>query len=118
MIDPTRRFSNRVDNYVKYRSSYPAAVIELLAVECGLTAEALIADIGSGTGLLSKLFLNNGNRVLGGEPNREMRAAGERLLASAPGFTSGAGTAEATTLATGSVDFVTAGQAFHLITDT
>jgi SAM-dependent methyltransferase len=113
MIDPTRRFSNRVDNYVKYRPSYPAAVIELLAVECGLTPEALIADIGSGTGLLSELFLNNGNRVLGVGPNREMRAAGERLLAGAPGFTSVDGTAEATTLAAGSVDFVTAGQAFH-----
>jgi SAM-dependent methyltransferase len=113
MIDSTQRFSKRVDNYVKYRPGYPQAVIELFAAECGLTPEALIADVGSGTGLLSKLFLNNGNRVLGVEPNREMREAGERLLADAPGFTSVDGTAEATTLATSSVDFVTAGQAFH-----
>jgi SAM-dependent methyltransferase len=113
MVDSTRRFSKRVDNYVKYRPSYPPAVIELLAAACGLTPEALIADIGSGTGLLTELFLKNGNRVLGVEPNREMREAAERLLASAPGFTSVDGTAEATTLAAGSVDFVTAGQAFH-----
>jgi SAM-dependent methyltransferase len=113
MLDSTKRFSNRVGNYVKYRPSYPQAVVELLATECGLTSEALIADIGSGTGLLAKLFLNNGNRVVGVEPNREMREAGERLLASAPGFTSVDSTAEATTLAAGSADFVTAGQAFH-----
>ena len=113
MIDSTQRFSKRVDNYVKYRPGYPRAVIELLAAECDLTTESLVADIGSGTGLLSELFLNNGNRVLGVEPNREMREAGERLLASTPGFTSVDGTAEATTLATGSVDFVAAGQAFH-----
>lgn len=113
MIDSTQRFSKRVDNYVKYRPGYPRAVIELLAAECDLTTESLVADIGSGTGLLSELFLNNGNRVLGVEPNREMREAGERLLASTPGFTSVDGTAEATTLATSSVDFVAAGQAFH-----
>jgi len=113
MIDSTQRFSKRVGNYVKHRPGYPQAVIELLVAECGLTNEALIADIGSGTGLLSQLFLNNGNCVLGVEPNREMREAGERLLASVPGFTSIDGTAEATTLATSSVDFVTAGQAFH-----
>ena len=113
MIDPTRRFSNRVDNYVKYRPGYPTAVIGLLAAECGLTSEALIADIGSGTGRLSELFLKNGNRVLGVEPNREMREAGERLLAGATRFTSVEGAAEATTLASSSVDFVTAGQAFH-----
>ena len=113
MIDPTQRFSNRVDNYAKYRPNYPSAVLELLIAECGLTSEALIADIGAGTGLLTELFLKNGNRVWGVEPNREMRAAGERLLAGVPGFTSVDGTAEATTLAAGSVDFVTAGQAFH-----
>src|SRR5689334_15561560 len=113
MVDPTLRFSNRVDNYSKYRPTYPSAVLDLLAAECGLTSNALIADIGSGTGLLAELFLTNGNRVVGVEPNREMRAAGERLLANAPGFTSVDGTAEATTLAAGSVDFVTAGQAFH-----
>ena len=73
----------------------------------------MIADVGSGTGILSELFLKNGNRVFGVEPNDEMRAAAESLLSRYPGFTSVAGRAEATTLGDGNVDFVTAGQAFH-----
>lgn len=112
-LDSTRRFSNRVDNYVKYRPSYPTAVLTCLQDECGLVETAVIADIGSGTGILSRLFLQNGNHVLGIEPNKEMREAGEEFLAAFPRFTSVDGTAEATMLPDDSVDFVTAGQAAH-----
>lgn len=111
--DPTSRFSTRVADYVKYRPGYPAAVLPLLAQECGLVPGSVVADIGSGTGLLSELFLRNGNRVHGVEPNREMREAGEQLLSVHPHFVSVDGRAEATTLGDHSVDFVTAGQAFH-----
>jgi SAM-dependent methyltransferase len=111
--DPTRRFSNRVEDYIKYRPTYPRALVVLLEEECGLTRESVIADVGSGTGILSELFLRNGNRVYGVEPNREMREAGERLLDSYDNFISVDGRAEATTLDDSSVDFVTAGQAFH-----
>jgi SAM-dependent methyltransferase len=113
MIDPTLRFSSRVENYVKYRPGYPTGVVDTLTKECGLTANSLVADIGSGTGILSEIFLKNGNRVFGVEPNHEMRDAGERLLGKYPCFTSVNGTAEETTLADCSVGFVTAGQAFH-----
>jgi len=113
MKDSTLRFSSRVENYIKYRPGYPTGVIETLARECGLTNESVVADIGSGTGILTELFLKNGNRVFGVEPNREMREAGERLLKKYPDFTSVDGAAEATTLADRSVDFITAGQAFH-----
>ncbi len=85
----------------------------MLREECGLTGASVVADVGSGTGILSRLFLKNGNRVFGVEPNREMREAGERLLGGYASFTSVPGTAEATTLRNGSVDLVTAGQAFH-----
>ncbi len=112
-LDPTRRFSNRVDNYVKYRPSYPTAVLTCLQNECGLAETAVIADIGSGTGILARLFLQNGNQVLGVEPNKEMREAGEEFLVEFPHFSSINGTAEATTLPDNSVDFVTAGQAAH-----
>jgi SAM-dependent methyltransferase len=111
--DPTRRFSSRVEDYVKYRPGYPEALVRLLESECGLTAESVIADVGSGTGLLSELFLRGGNRVYGVEPNREMREAGASVLAAYPNFVSVDGRAEATTLGDASVDFVTAGQAFH-----
>jgi SAM-dependent methyltransferase len=111
--DPTRRFSNRVEDYIKYRPTYPSALVGLLEDECGLTRDSVVADVGSGTGILSEMFLRNGNRVYGVEPNREMREACERLLLAYENFVSVDGRAETTTLADASVDFVTAGQAFH-----
>jgi SAM-dependent methyltransferase len=113
MKDPTQRFSSRVEDYVAYRPSYPKSLIEALQQQCGLTAEWVVADIGSGPGNLSRLFLDNGNRVQGVEPNREMREAGELLLRDNPRFLSVAGTAEQTTLPDGFVDLVVARQAFH-----
>ena len=112
-VDAKQRFSTRAPDYARYRPSYPVAVLDLLRAECGLTPEHVVADIGSGTGLLSELFLKNGNRVFGVEPNKEMREGGEEYLQPYPGFMSVSGSAEATTLANASVDFVTAGQAFH-----
>ena len=112
-LDPTRRFSSRVDDYTRFRPSYPEAIIPVLATEYGLRPASVIADIGSGTGLLSTLFLRHGCEVFGVEPNAEMRAAGERELAAEPRFHSIEGRAEDTSLAPASVDFVTAGQAFH-----
>lgn len=109
----TSRFSDRVENYVRYRPRYPAEVIQELKSECGLMASHVIADVASGTGIWTRMLLENGNPVFGVEPNGEMREAGERLLAAFPKFTSVAGTAEATTLADQSVNFVTAAQAAH-----
>jgi SAM-dependent methyltransferase len=111
--DSTHRFSSRVGNYVRYRPAYPSAVLELLKSDCGLNAASLIADIASGTGIFTRILLENGNRVFGVEPNAEMRKAGEEYLRPYSRFTSAAGTAEATTLADHSADFVTAAQAAH-----
>ena len=111
--DAKQRFSTKVADYIRYRPSYPAAVIDLLRTESGLRPEHVVADVGSGTGVLSKLFLENGNPVLGVEPNDEMRHAGEELLSSFKSFSSMSGSAEATTLPDASVDFVTVAQAFH-----
>ena len=87
--------------------------MDCLTLEAGLTPDCVIADIGSGTGILSEKFLKNGNTVFGVEPNDEMRAAAERLLHTHAAFKSIKGTAEDTTLAAGKVDMVVAGQAFH-----
>ena len=111
--DATQRFSSRVDNYVRYRPGYPTGVVELLKNECGLTHGSVIADIAFGTGLFTRVLLENGNRVFGVEPNDEMRLAGERFLQEYSSFTSIAGTAEATTLPDHSVDVITAAQAAH-----
>jgi SAM-dependent methyltransferase len=111
--DAKQRFSNRVEDYVRYRPGYPPEILPLLKTWTNLRADHTVADIGFGTGLLSKLFLEFGNRVLGVEPNAEMRAAGEEFLRDYPKFSSVAGSAEATTLPSESVDFVAAAQAFH-----
>jgi SAM-dependent methyltransferase len=109
----TSRFSDRVENYLLYRPGYPPEALRTLKAECGLTPIHIVADTASGTGIWTRTLLDNGNPVFGVEPNAEMREAGERLLAGFPKFTSVAGTAEATTLADQSVDFVTAAQAAH-----
>lgn len=113
MNDPTQRFSNRVENYVKYRPGYPPEVITYLKEQTALTPSTVIADIGSGTGILSELFLKHGNPVYGVEPNPEMRAAAERLLSGYTKFRSIAAPAEATTLPDGSIELIAVGQAFH-----
>jgi SAM-dependent methyltransferase len=107
------RFSDRVEDYVRYRPSYPSDVLETLGRECGLTASSIIADIGAGTGILSQLFLSNGNTVYAVEPNEPMRRAAVEWLGGDSRFQAVAGSAEQTTLPTASVDFVAAAQAFH-----
>lgn len=109
----TSRFSDRVENYVRYRPGYPGDVLRAMKADCGLAPHHVIADLASGTGIWTRLLLENGNRVFGVEPNPEMRQAGERLLARFPRFTSVSGTAEETTLPGESVDFATAAQAAH-----
>lgn len=112
-MNSTERFSTRVENYIKYRPHYPAKIVALLQKECGLTRASIIADIGSGTGISSELFLKQGCLVFGIEPNRDMRAASEKLLSHSPKFKTLDGTAESTGLENESVDIITAGQAFH-----
>lgn len=110
---PTERFTDRVDNYVKYRPSYPPEIIDTLRRECGLRPEHVIADVASGTGIFTRLLLENGNHVFAVEPNAAMRGASEELKESFPKLTFVAGTAEQTTLPAGAVDFVTVAQAAH-----
>jgi SAM-dependent methyltransferase len=109
----TSRFSDRVGNYVRYRPGYPPEAIQALRDECGLVPSYVVADLASGTGIWTRMLLENGNLVFGVEPNAGMRGAGERLLSAFPKFTSVAGTAETTGLEDHSVDFVTAAQAAH-----
>jgi ubiquinone/menaquinone biosynthesis C-methylase UbiE len=109
----TSRFSDRVENYIRYRPGYPKEALQVLIDECGLAPDHVVADIAFGTGIWTRRLLENGNQVIGIEPNADMRQAGERLLSPFPKFTSVAGTAEATTLPDNSADFVTAAQAAH-----
>jgi SAM-dependent methyltransferase len=112
---PTARFSDRVENYVRYRPGYPPEVLGLLRDECGLRPSHVVADIASGTGAFTRLLLENGNSVFAVEPNAAMREMGIEQLESLGSnrLVSVAGTAEETTLRSASVDFVTAAQAAH-----
>jgi SAM-dependent methyltransferase len=110
---PESRFSDRVSNYIRYRPTYPVDVVDMLHREAALRAGSVIADVGSGTGISAELFLREDCTVFAVEPNKEMREAAERLLADRPAFRSVQGSAEATTLADHSVNFVVAAQAFH-----
>jgi hypothetical protein len=111
--DSTERFTSRAGDYAAARPGYPAAIATTLIAEFKLAPGAVVADIGSGTGLSCEPFLRAGLAVVGVEPNEAMRAEGDRQLASFPRFRSVAGTAEATTLPAANVDLVTAAQAFH-----
>jgi ubiquinone/menaquinone biosynthesis C-methylase UbiE len=113
MANTVERFSNRVANYVKFRPGYPKEVLQFLTDEINLQTSSVVADIGSGTGISAKLFLENGNPVFGVEPNAAMRLAAEEFLKDFPNFKSVEGTAENTNLNDTSVDFVVAAQAFH-----
>ena len=113
MSDSVTRFSNRVANYVKYRPDYPREVVGHLEANCGLTRDSIVADVGCGPGQSSRMFLENGNRVIGVEPNEAMRSAAREYLGEFENFTVVDGTSENTTLPETSVDFIVAAQAFH-----
>lgn len=113
MIDPKQRFSDRADDYAKYRPDYPASLYELLRDRYGLMPEHTIVDLGAGTGLFARLFLERGHAVIGVEPNEAMLRAGELELANFPKYSCVRATAEETTLPDGCADLITAGTAFH-----
>ena len=113
MSNSTSRFSDRVEDYVKYRPHYPEVILSYLRDLYTFGPGWVVADIGSGTGISTELFLRFGNKVFAVEPNREMRLKAEELLAGYRDFVSVDGTAETTGLQNASVDLIVAGQAFH-----
>ncbi|WP_199621147.1 class I SAM-dependent methyltransferase [Paenibacillus alkalitolerans] len=112
-MDSKERFSDRVDTYVKYRPSYPKEAIDYLYDSVGLRAGSEIADIGAGTGIFSRLLLEQGSGVTAVEPNQAMREAAEKALSGESKFRAIPGSAEATGLPDHSVDFIVCAQAFH-----
>jgi len=111
--DSAERFSNRVADYVRYRPGYPDALFEWLHEAQGVPRDAVVADIGAGTGIATRAWLRCGHPVVAVEPNAAMREALAGALAGEAGLRVGDGSAEATGLAPASVDLVASAQAFH-----
>ncbi|WP_042171048.1 class I SAM-dependent methyltransferase [Paenibacillus gorillae] len=107
------RFSNRVENYVKYRPGYPIEALDYLYSDVGLNASSQVADLGAGTGIFSKLLLERGSEVIAVEPNQAMREAADKELGGLPNYRSVAAAAETTGLPEHSVDFIVCAQSFH-----
>ncbi|WP_309122992.1 class I SAM-dependent methyltransferase [Paenibacillus sp.] len=113
MSDSKQRFSDRVDNYVRYRPGYPVEAIDFLYERLGFGEAESIADIGAGTGIFTKLLLERGSSVVAVEPNPDMRRAAEAALSSYERYRSTDGSAEETSLADDAVDGIVSAQAFH-----
>lgn len=110
----TEKFTGRVSAYVAFRERYdPEIVLPILRGWCGLQPSWTVADIGAGTGMLSDVFLENGNHVLAVEPNAEMRDACLQLHQDNSVLTLVEGTAEATSLPDAAVEIVSVGRALH-----
>jgi SAM-dependent methyltransferase len=110
---PQERFSDRVADYVRYRPDYPEEVVREILRRTSIPKGAVVADIGSGTGIFTRRLLDAGLQVFGVEPNAPMRNAAEALLGGREGFSSMDGSAVATGLPDDSVSLITAAQAFH-----
>ena len=113
MSNNTERFSDRVENYIKYRPGYPQEVLMYLKERINFNSDKIVADIGSGTGISAEMFLQNGNKVYAVEPNKEMRQAADDLLSGYPNYRGVNGKSESTTIEDQSIDMIVAAQAFH-----
>lgn len=113
--DNTQRFSSRVDNYIKYRPTYPTQLIDYLVTDVGINEESIVADLGAGTGIFTELLIPKAKKVLAVEPNDAMRFAAEALLNQYDNFYSINGSAEQTNIEDNSIDFITMAQAYHWI---
>jgi SAM-dependent methyltransferase len=110
---PTERFTSKAEAYARFRPGYPKGLVDELALRGVLERDYVIADIGSGTGLLSDNFIESGHVVYGIEPNAPMSAMAEKRFKDRKNFINIDARAEATTLSDRSIDLIIVGQAFH-----
>lgn len=120
-LNPTARFSNRVEDYAKYRPHYPSALLEMIRATLPISERTVIADIGAGTGIFTQCLLDLDTWIYGVEPNDAMRAYAEKdsifhktienTEIEKVEFVKG--TSKDTTLESNSVDLITVAQAFH-----
>ena len=113
MGENEKRFTGMGEIYAKFRPTYPQELFDYLYSDVGFTDKSVIADIGAGTGIFSRLLLERGSKVYAVEPNDDMRNIAEKDLAEYKNFISVNSSAENITLPDSSIDFITVAQAFH-----
>lgn len=112
-MDSKDKFTNKVEEYIKYRPSYPKEFIDYLFNEVGISSDSIVADIGAGTGILTKQFGDKVRTIFAVEPNLNMRTACQEYCSHLQNMVLIDGSAEDTGLEDGSVNFITVAQAFH-----
>lgn len=112
-MDNTQRFTTKADVYAAHRWDYALQAIEALITLTGIGAHAAVADIGAGTGMVTRHFVEHSIRTYAVEPNAAMRRFAEATLGHFPSFTSIAAVSDATGLPAASIDLITVGRALH-----
>ena len=97
------------DEYRSYRPVWPAEVFRRVLARVG-EPRARAVDLGAGTGLVALRLLEHFQRVTAVEPDAAMLA---RLVCDDARLARVSAAAEAASFPEGSVDLVTAGNAFH-----
>jgi ubiquinone/menaquinone biosynthesis C-methylase UbiE len=105
-------FDNKSRPYSIGRPMYPEAIIHKIK-DLGIGAQSSIADIGAGTGLLTKMLGQLECDIFAVEPNMEMLNECKNYCSSNPNIHYIHAPAEDTQLKDNSIDFITIAQAFH-----
>jgi SAM-dependent methyltransferase len=114
-MDPTGRraratsFGPAAELYDQVRPPYPVESVRWALQPLGPGAWR-VADIGAGTGIMTRLIIAAGHHAVAVEPDARMR---ERLAATTPRATVVEGSAESMPLPTGGLDGAVAAQAYH-----
>ena len=112
-MDNTQKFSGKADVYQQARPTYAPEALNFISQNWQIGEGSMVADVGSGTGILSRQLISLRAKVYAVEPNADMRAKAEELLGKNSNFVSVNGTAEQTTLPDHKFHLVTAAAAFH-----
>jgi SAM-dependent methyltransferase len=109
-IDP---YTERVMAYARYRWEFAPEAVQAFLASCGLTPEWVVADVGSGTGMVARHLVERARAVLAVEPNAAMRRAAFEGLGHHPSYRAVGASSDATGLGDSSVDLITVGRAVH-----
>ena len=116
MQNSSEVWTGKAGSYDRVRPTPPPALLDLLTQLVSMPHPSLVVDMGSGTGLSTTIWGERAERVIGIEPNTDMRQEAARKLEGHPYATHieyREGLAQQTGLPDGCADIVTAAQSFH-----